>query len=95
MTNKFSYAIIEMSEFNSRRCVVLQIDSPRWNWELGVCKTHGLPEVPCQQCLATHDPDVEVRVGRDELMCLQDSGISMRDLLPAKDGDWLLKRVVI
>ena len=73
----------------------MQIDSPRWDLEARVCKKHWLPMVPCPQCLATHDPDVEVRVGRDELLCLQDSGISLRDLLPAKDGEWLLKQVVI
>ena len=35
------------------------LDSPHWNRELGVCTKHMLPSVPCPQCIAKKDPDME------------------------------------
>ena len=72
-----------------------KIDSPYWNEQSGVCEKHYLPQVPCPQCLAEHDSDVEVRLTETEHFALGlDPDLSVRDLLLAKDGDWLLKRVV-
>lgn len=71
------------------------INSPHWNERLGVCEKHYLPQVPCPQCLDEHDPDVEVRLTEmDQLVLDFDPGLSVRDLLPHTDGNWLLERVV-
>ena len=36
-------------------------DSHYWDWELGVCKKHWLPSVPCPACIAEPiDKDVFV-----------------------------------
>ncbi|MDP2637067.1 MAG: hypothetical protein Q8P03_00420 [bacterium] len=71
------------------------IYSSYWNEQLGVCEKHHLPQLPCQQCLAEHDVDITVRLTETEHTTLDfDPALSVRDLLPAKDGDWLLERVV-
>lgn len=70
-----------------------KIDSPYWNE--GICEKHYLPQVPCPQCFATQDPDVEVRLTEMDRVTLDlDPDLSVRALLPAEDGDWLLERVV-
>jgi hypothetical protein len=35
-----------------------KIDSPFWDFEIGVCKKHMLPEVPCPACIADKDRDI-------------------------------------
>ena len=71
------------------------IDSPFWDPELGVCKKHHLLQVPCPQCLAEHDRDVEVRLtDKDRLVLDFEPGLSVRALLPAPHADWLSQRVV-
>lgn len=37
------------------------LGSPYWNETTGVCEKHGLPQVPCPQCVATNDEDMERR----------------------------------
>ncbi len=72
-----------------------EINSPYWNEQLGVCEKHHLPQVPCPQCLAKHDPDVEVRLTEMDRDALGfDPDLSVRDLLPDKDGDWLFERII-
>lgn len=72
-----------------------KIDSPYWDEQLRVCKKHYFPQLPCPQCLAEHDSDVEVRLTEMDRTALDfDPDLSVRDLLPAKDGDWMLDRVV-
>jgi len=72
------------------------IDSPYWNWQSGVCEKHHLPQVPCPQCLIRHDTDVEVRlIEIDQITLDFDPNLTLRDLLPVEDGDWLLERVVV
>lgn len=61
-----------------------------WNERLGVCEKHFLPTVPCPACLAEHDPDVQVRIIEMDIVALDDPELTVRDLLPHKDGDWLL-----
>lgn len=71
-----------------------RLDSPSWDEQLGVCTKHHLPQVPCPKCLAEHDPDVEVWLTETDRAALDlDPNFSIRDLLPAKDSDWLLDRV--
>lgn len=70
------------------------ISSPPWNFELGVCEKHSLPEVPCRQCIATKDEDITVSSTQMDRMALGlDNTLEFRDLLPAKDADWLMERI--
>ena len=72
------------------------IDSPHWNLKDGVCEKHCLPELPCQQCLAEHDADMTVQLTEADRDVLDfETETTVRDLLPAKDGDWLLERLVV
>lgn len=72
-----------------------RIESPYWNEQSGVCEKHYLLQIPCLQCLTEHDPDIEVRLIEMDRVTLDfDPDLSVRDLLPAKDGDWLLERIV-
>lgn len=71
------------------------IDSPYWNERLGVCEKHYLPQIPCPQCLAEKDPDVEVRLNEMDRAVLDfEPELSVKDLLPAKNADWLKARLV-
>lgn len=73
----------------------MTIDSPYWNAQ-GVCEKHFLAQVPCPQCLAEHDPDVEVRLTEMDQVALDFTPeLSVQDLLPAKDSNWLIERVII
>lgn len=73
-----------------------KIDSPYWNEKLGVCEKHYLPQIPCLQCLAEHDIDIEVRLDETDYNVLDfNPDYLLRDLLPAKHSDWLLERVII
>jgi hypothetical protein len=31
-----------------------QFDSVNWDWEIGVCRKHMLPQVPCPACIAQY-----------------------------------------
>ena len=71
------------------------IDSPFWDLGLGVCKKHYLPQIPCPECLAEHDSDIEVRLtDTDRLVLDFEPGMSIGTLLPASHADWLSQRVV-
>jgi len=81
-----------------------EIDSPHWDWILGVCKKHGLPQVPCPECMATRDSDIEVTISSKEKEILENMQAfaaineepipTVKDLLPADQADWLATRVV-
>ncbi len=69
------------------------LDSPQWNQEFGVCEKHGLPEVPCLQCIAEHDPDITVsrtETDRDTLSFNPD--LKLQDLF-SPDKAWLVDRI--
>lgn len=71
------------------------IDSPHWNFELAVCTKHHISQTPCPQCMAEHDPDIKVRINDwDRTILCSNSNLTIQDLLPEKDRDWLLERVV-
>ena len=73
-----------------------KIDSPFWNEQLGVCEKHLLPQVPCPQCFATRDKDIEVRLTEmDQNVLNSEPGFFVQDLLPVNDADWLKERIVI
>lgn len=40
------------------------LDSPNWDRELGVCRKHMLPSVPCPACIASKDEDMYEAVDR-------------------------------
>ncbi|PIR69917.1 MAG: hypothetical protein COU47_00600 [Candidatus Niyogibacteria bacterium CG10_big_fil_rev_8_21_14_0_10_46_36] len=67
-----------------------KIDSPNWT-EHG-CEKHRLPEVPCPQCFAEEDADIEVQITETEVRELDFSPeLSVRDLLPL---GWLADRII-
>jgi len=72
----------------------MRLISPNWDEKLGVCTKHYLPQVPCPACMVSHDEDVEVRFSETDCFALEmNSSLSVRDLLPEEDGDWLMERV--
>lgn len=40
----------------------MYLDSPYWDRSIGVCTKHLLPELPCPQCIATNDVDMELKI---------------------------------
>lgn len=69
--------------------------SPIWNEQDGVCEKHLLPQVPCPQCLAEQDPDIQVMLTDGDRVTLDwDPDIGLADLLPADHADWLVGRVL-
>jgi hypothetical protein len=71
-----------------------KLDSPYWNQRDGVCEKHFIPMVPCPQCLAEQDPDVEVRVTETDLLEMDfNPKLKLSHLLPAKHAHWLINRV--
>mgnify|MGYP001560637591 CR=1 FL=1 len=73
------------------------IDSPQWNPQLGICKKHATPSLPCQQCLNERDAEVEVRLEPiDQNIIDFDGRDGLRGYLPAGEiGDWLMTRLVV
>lgn len=57
----------------------------------GGCTKHAIPEIPCPQCLATADPDLQVTLTEIERQSLaMDPELSVRDLFPEGEvGDKL------
>ena len=73
----------------------MRVDSPYWDRKTGVCEKHLLPLVPCPSCMEEQDKDVEVRLDEMDRLALDfDVTLTVRDLLPAKYGDWLMERIV-
>lgn len=71
------------------------IQSVYWDEALGVCEKHGFARIPCQLCLDQHDPDVEIKITEtDKDAVASDSRMTVRDLFPKEDADWLLAKVV-
>ncbi len=46
----------------------MYLTSINWDEKNGVCLMHGLPQLPCPQCLATDDPDMEYRATTAEMV---------------------------
>lgn len=40
----------------------MYLDSPYWDRSIGVCIKHLLPSLPCPQCIATNDVDMERKI---------------------------------
>lgn len=77
----------------------MDLNSPYWITGLGVCQKHHLPQIPCPQCLAERDPDVEVRMTPADFNILEAAAVlgeklTVRDLLPQPHADWLYKRLI-
>jgi len=48
--------------------------SPNWNTRYGLCEKHWIPQIPCPECIAEKDKDIEIeltigeREGMKEIM---------------------------
>jgi len=63
-----------------------KFDSPHWDVDAGICMKHQLPQLPCPECIAESDADVEVSFDDTDADILAfDPGLEPEDLLPA---DW-------
>ena len=61
----------------------MELSSPYWDEIDGVCTKHWLPSVPCPQCLATRDVDIEVRFSDEDVdVVAADPNLCLADLLP-------------
>lgn len=61
----------------------MKMNSPNWNEKDGVCTKHGLPEVPCPQCIADADADIEFVWEDTDQMALDFGDINgPEDLMP-------------
>jgi len=72
------------------------IDSENWTGVLDLqkeyCKKHGLPKIPCPQCLLKQDKDVIVKLDEFDKTLLELPGFEIQDLLPG-EHPWLQKRL--
>jgi hypothetical protein len=74
--------------------IMPRLDSPEWNLGTGVCEKHGIPQIPCPQCLATQDVDISVYLTPEDVQIMEmDASVQSKDLLPTGQ-EWLLSRVV-
>jgi len=66
----------------------MRATSIHWDEEFGMCTLHGLPEVPCPQCMAEAHPDVVFLMGGIDRSVLEFSSLdpegpqTVDDLLP-------------
>jgi len=81
----------------------MNFSSSNWDIVHGCCTKHGIPEIPCQQCFAEKDKDIQVTVTEadhafleGEIFIAEQNGETpptLKDLLPATDADWLIDRI--
>lgn len=64
------------------------LHSGHWDEQLGVCKKHNLPEIPCRSCLAEQDEAITVILTPLERNAL-DFGDKLENMMPA----WQAARV--
>jgi len=60
--------------------------SPHWDEKNGCCEKHLIPMLPCPQCIATADPDLDVRLTQTDRLTLGyenevGDGLEISDLL--------------
>ena len=60
----------------------MKMTSPNWNEVIGVCEKHLLPSVPCPQCIATADSEVEFTVDIADQDVAAAEGMTINDVLP-------------
>ena len=74
-------------------CTMPIISSPHWDEAAGICRKHSIMMLPCPECMATADPDVEARLtNADQVVLDFEPGTTVRDLLPV-NCEWLAGRV--
>lgn len=79
----------------------MKMDSPYWDWQLGVCAKHSLPSVPCPACMADGgDEDVEFGVEDVDLDFLDGQNLlesmdALREGRVDKDGKPVYRRATV
>ena len=64
-----------------------------WHEDVGSCTKHGIPELPCRQCLAEKHPHIQISLTEDDRVALDwDPDLKVADLMPA-DHPWLIERL--
>lgn len=77
--------------------------SNEWDMKNGSCLKHGIPEIPCPQCLAEKDEGVQVCFEEIDHIFLEGEAMmaemsnepppTYKDLLPADHANWLVERI--
>jgi len=75
--------------------VKMQIYGPaHWHDDVQSCSKHGIPMLPCPQCLAEKDPGIQVMLSESDRVQLDwEPKLKIADLMPA-GHEWLAERVV-
>ena len=69
------------------------ISSVHWDESTGVCTKHQIMLLPCPECMADQDEDVEVRLTSTDQSVLEfDLDATVEDLLPNEHAFWLIHR---
>lgn len=65
-----------------------------WHEDVQSCSKHGIPMLPCPQCLAEKDPAIQVMLTKSDHMVLDwEPDVTVADLMPAA-YPWLIERLV-
>jgi len=85
--------------FQIAKMMIMKICSPNWDETEGVCTIHFIPQIPCPQCLAEEDTDVEVVLTDMDLDFVYAADLDTSDPdgiggLFSPDQQWLVERIV-
>lgn len=65
-----------------------------WHEDVQSCSKHGIPMLPCPQCLAEQDPDICISLDESDRMILMwEPDVTKAELMPA-DHPWLIERLI-
>lgn len=75
---------------------MVNIYGPReWHDDVQSCTIHGVPMLPCPQCLAERNADIQVSLDAGDRVTLDfDPECTVADLMPAAHP-WLIRRLVL
>jgi hypothetical protein len=67
-----------------------------WDYKHECCLKHGIPQIPCPLCIEDREDSLRVVLSEKDAEYLdsEPEPLSLRDLLPATDSEWLVERIV-
>jgi predicted transporter len=63
-----------------------------WSEEHQSCAKHGIPMLPCPQCLAEENPNIIVVLDAMDRDAIAWGEVTLKEIMPA-DHSWLIDRV--